>query len=372
VNIVGGALRAIIAVVMIVGVVAFGVWLWRASEAWVPGAEENKCVGAETFVVKANETVQDVADNLQKVGLVDNSYLFVLRLRLTGNERKLQAGTFEVECGKDYDTVIRVLTTPIGADVIDFQVIEGWRLEEIAENLGAQGIISPENFLQRTTTHEGALQYIEASEVLTNAGIPADKGLEGFLFPDTYQAKKNPAGENSDEVIKRMLEGFENRLRDLSSADISADVAAHLVVDRPATLYDVITLASIVQREAALEAEMPDIAQVYWNRLAGKLPDGAPPYLNADPTIQYALGEPGNWWRTLTLDDLQIDDPYNSYKYERLPPGPISNPGLAAIRAAFYPSEGDYLYFVAKCDDSGGHYFAKTLEEQSANQALCP
>ncbi|MGA7732257.1 MAG: hypothetical protein WCD37_13430, partial [Chloroflexia bacterium] len=82
-NIVGGTLRAIIAVVMIVGVVLFGVWLWRASEAWVPGAEENKCVGAETFVVKANETVQDVAYNLKKVGLVDNSYLFVLLLRLT-------------------------------------------------------------------------------------------------------------------------------------------------------------------------------------------------------------------------------------------------------------------------------------------------
>jgi UPF0755 protein len=117
---------------------------------------------------------------------------------------------------------------------------------------------------------------------------------------------------------------------------------------------------------------MPEIAQVYWNRLAGLLPNDAPPYLNADPTIQYALGEPGNWWRTLTLEDLQLDSPYNTYTHVSLPPGPISNPGLAAIRATIYPSGSDYLYFVAKCDGSGGHYFARTLEEQSANQALCP
>ncbi len=372
-NIIGGTLRAIIAVVMIGAVIIFGVWVWRSSEAWFPASGESECIGSKQFVVKANQTVQDVADNLQGAGLIDNSFLFVTRLRLTGNERKLQAGTFEIECGQDYDTVIKVLTTPVGAEAIDFQVIEGWRLEEIAEKLGSQGIISPANFLQKTTTGAGALPFIQASDVLTNAGIPPAQGLEGFLFPDTYQAKKDPSGDSTDEVITKMLQGFEDRLGSLDSPDINADISAHLVWDRPATLYDMITLASIVQREAAVESEMPDIAQVYWNRMIpGKLENDAPPYLNADPTIQYAIGTSGNWWKQLTLDDLTIDSPYNSYTHTLLPPGPISNPGLAAIKAAIYPSGNDYLYFVAKCDGSGEHYFAKTLEEQSANQALCP
>lgn len=373
-NIVSGAIRAVFAFVMIAGVVVFGVWIWQASENWFPAtASTPTCLGTETFIVQENTTVQQVADNLQKAGLIDNSFLFVTRLRLLGQEQSLQAGSFEIECGKDFDTVIRVLTTPIGVATLEFQVIEGLRIEEIAEKLGAQGIISPENFIERTKTPEGALQYIEDSPLLTQAGIPEDQGLEGFLFPDTYDVRENETGDSSDEIIKRMLQGFESRLLSLGSEDLDADVAAHVIIDRPATLYEVITLASIVQREAAVEAEMPEIAQVYWNRMIpGMLPGEAPPYLNADPTIQYALGKPGAWWKTLTLDDLEIDSPYNSYTNTLLPPSPISNPGLAAIRAALYPSGSDSLYFVAKCDGSGEHYFATTLDEQTANQARCP
>jgi UPF0755 protein len=372
VNVISGTLRAIIAVVMIGAVVIAGVWLWNVSEAWVPKTVAKQCNGTKTFVVKYNQTVQQVANDLEGAGIIDNAGLFVLRLKLIGKERSLQAGTFDIDCGKDYDSVIMVLTTPIGEDAVAFQVIEGLRVEEIAEKLGAEGLISPTNFLSLTTTPEGARPYIESNPLLATAGIPKEHGLEGFLFPDTYDARKDESGDNSDAIIERMLLGFSDRIESLGSADLAADVKRHTVIDRPATLYDVITLASIVQREAGVESDMPLIAEVYWNRLAGKLPGDAPPYLNADPTIQYALGEQGDWWPELTLEDLQFPSPYNSYTNVSLPPGPISNPGLAAIKAALYPAEGDLLYFVAKCDGSKEHYFATTLEEQSINQAKCP
>lgn len=360
---------------MIVVVIGSGVWLWQASENWIPRPEAQKCEGTKTFVVKFNTTVQQVADDLAKAGLVDNAFFFVTRLRLNGKEGSLQAGTFELECGKDYDTTIAALTTPIGEDAFNFQVIEGLRLEEVAESLGAQGLISPSNFLSQTTVPENARFYIDNTTdypILASAGIPDNHGLEGFLFPDTYSAVKEDSGDNTHNIIERMLLGFEERMRSLGSTDLQADAKKLTVVDRQATLYDVITMASIIQREAGVESDMPLISEVYWNRLAGKLPGDAPPYLNADPTIQYALGEPGDWWKTLTLEDLQFDSPYNSYTNVSLPPGPIASPGLAAIKAALYPAQGDYLYFVAKCDGSREHYFATTLEEQSANQALCP
>ncbi|MEO5953828.1 MAG: endolytic transglycosylase MltG, partial [Chloroflexia bacterium] len=268
-NIVGGTLRAIIATVMIVAVLVAGWWLWQVSEAWVPKTVAKQCDGTKTFVVKYNQTVQKVADDLQAAGIIDNAFLFVTRLKLVGKESSLQAGTFEVDCGKDYDSVIAILTTPIGADVINFQVIEGLRVEEIAEKLGAEGLISPTNFLSQTTTPAGAQPYIASHPLLAAAGIPKDRGLEGFLFPDTYDARKDDSGDNSQAIIERMLLGFEDRVQSLASPDLQADAAKHQVINsagdaRPATLFDVVTMASIVQREAGVETEMPIIAQVYW------------------------------------------------------------------------------------------------------------
>jgi UPF0755 protein len=371
-HIVGGFLKGILALGMIAAVIIFGVWVWKATEAVNP-IKQNTCTGSQTFTIKPNQTVQEVSDALAAAGLIDNSFFFRARLKLLNAETKLQAGTFVLACNQDYDAIINRLITPNDIAAVHFTVIEGWRLEQIAETLGSSAIVSPTHFLEATTTYTGAVNYINDSDVLAAAGIPHDHGLEGFLFPDTYDAKQDTSGDSTDAVIQVMLTGFEDRLSSLSDSGISGVIsdAAKLKVDnKPANLYQVITLASIVQREAAVESEMPEIAQIYWNRMIpGKLGAGVPMYLDADPTLQYALGKPGAWWPQIT--DTSFASPYNTYNNELLPPGPIANPGLAAIRATLHPSGNDYLYFVAKCDGSGQHYFAKTLEEQSTNQAKC-
>ena len=184
------------------------------------------------------------------------------------------------------------------------------------------------------------------------AGSPTD--LEGFLFPDTYQFPKD---SEATRVVSIMLQNWDRRV----SADLREKAAA-----RGLTLYEVVTLASIVEREAVVDGERPTIAGVYLNRLAREM------RLEADPTVQYALGRDattGRWWTPLTIDQVQnTDSPYNTYRVGGLPPGPICNPGLASIRAVANPEQTDYLYFVAnKRAGDGSHIFALTFDEHLAN-----
>jgi UPF0755 protein len=223
-------------------------------------------------------------------------------------------------------------------------------------------VISPTVFLAKTTTPECAAVYSDT--FLASSGKPDDKGLEGFLFPDTYEIKRT-GDDDSDSVIRIMLSTMEERI----TPEMQDAIKARQIDGQPATVYQILTLASIIQREGVVEDELPDISSVYWNRLAQGYEDGYT-VLNADPTSQYANGKPGNWWPELTIESLHIQSPYNTYDNKGLPPGPICNPGLAAIRAAIYPNETQYLYFVAKNDGSGRHAFAKTLEEHERNRIL--
>jgi UPF0755 protein len=180
--------------------------------------------------------------------------------------------------------------------------------------------------------------------------------LEGFLFPDTYEF---PSDATARDVIARMLDTFGQRF----TPELREQARAQGL-----TVYQAVTLASIVEREAVLPEERPIIASVFLNRLRAGM------HLNADPTVQYALGYQGEghgWWkRPLLLEDLEVDSPYNTYRHVGLPPGPICNPGLAALEAVVNPADTRYLYFVANdVAGDGSHVFAETLEEHNANIA---
>jgi UPF0755 protein len=219
-------------------------------------------------------------------------------------------------------------------------------MEEIAASLPTTGLnISPEAFLAAAKIPPRGFDFL--------SGAPS---AEGFLFPDSYIL---PRATTVEQLMQALVRVF--------ALHITADMREGF--DRQGlTTYQAVTLASIVQREAEHEDEAPLIASVYLNRLKAGMK------LEADPTVQYALGYDSinqTWWTNpLSIDDLKVDSLYNTYQIEGLPPTPISNPGLSALRAIALPAETSFLYFRAKCDGSGYHVFAETFEEHLQN--ACP
>ena len=220
-------------------------------------------------------------------------------------------------------------------------VPEGWTSFEIAEEIQEQGICDREQFL--AATHETSLI----------SGIaPRTHSLEGFLFPSTYEFTRH---NSCEEVAKRMVENFKAVWDSIKPADLQT-------LPGGLTPLQIVTLASLVERETPDPEERPLVAGVFYNRLRKRVP------LQCDPTVQYALALEGQLVKDVKPEDLKVDSPYNTYTHTGLPPGPIANPGEASLRAALAPEVTDYLYFVA--NDKGGHFFAKTLAEHDRNVKL--
>lgn len=298
------------------------------------------------FVVEPGETAVTIAQRLQAEGLITDAALFRRLLVYRGADQSLAAGTYQLRPNMTMDEIIVALQSG-RQDEIAVTIPEGWRAEQIAERLEEQGILSAEEYVALVSQAERF-----RDEFVFLQELPAGATLEGFLFPDTYRVIAEEV--TPEDFIRMQLRTFEQRV----SPELRATMA-----EENMTLYEAIILASIVEREAVVEEERPLIAGVFENRWR----DGV--LLNADPTVQYALGHQPNeetWWkRPLLLEDLEVDSPYNTYEHPGLPPGPICNPGLAAIRAAVTAPPTDYYYFVSRGD--GTHVFAETLEEHQQN-----
>ncbi len=257
--------------------------------------------------VKENDSTKEIAQELKEKGIIKYPTIFKYYSLLSG--RHILPGIYYLSPNLKMSEIIDVLNE---GKVSEKRVTipEGWRREQIAEKLATEGIIEADIFISNT------------------------KELEGYLFPDTYQF----GIENSPEdVTKKFVDDFNAKTTGL-------DVT-----------YDDLILASIIEREAKHDEDRAKIAGVYKNRLAVGMK------LNADPTIQYAIGD----WNTLTTSDLSLDSPYNTYIYTGLPPTPICNPGLESIKAALNPAEHDYYYFINLAD--GSTIFSQTLEEHESN-----
>jgi len=224
---------------------------------------------------------------------------------------------------------------------------EGLRAEEVAHLLASEGLVDQEEFI--LLVRDDAFHY----DFLRDRPADAPRTLEGFLFPDTYQFPVNIA---ATPLIDMLLHNFDQR--------VTMEMRQQ-ALNQGLDLFQVLTLASIVEREAAVPEERSTIASVYLNRLRKGM------YLEADPTVQYAKGyDPatGRWWPPLSLDELRtIDSTFNTFINPGLPPGPICSPGLASIEAVLDPADTHYLFFHAKGD--GSHAFAETFEEHLENQA---
>ncbi len=297
--------------------------------------------------IETGESVPAIARQLQDAGLISNPGIFRDYLQYAGLDTTLKAGEYKLSPSMTPIEIAQAIQSPISADVT-LTILPGWRSEEIANALPTSGFdITAEEFF--TAVHTPPTGY-------SFSGCLGDHSLEGYLSPASYTL---PRGSTLAELLQKILANFETQL----TPELLNGIAAQGL-----DVCQAVTLASIVQREAMVEDEMPLIASVFYNRLKNDS------VLASDPTVQYALGynqEQGTWWTNpLSKQDLQVDSPYNTYIYAGLPPGPISNPGLAALKAVAFPAQTPYYYFRAACDGSGRHVFSETFEEHVAN--ACP
>ena len=302
----------------------------------------NEAGEAQTFVIETDESVNSVAVHLQESGIIRDAESFRAYLIYSGLDTSIQAGEYRLSAAMSAIDIARELQDATSSQV-EFVILPGWRMEEIAASLPTSGLsITPEEFLALTNTPHSEFDFLAGAN-----------SVEGFLFPDSYIFSRNAS---ATEVLDAFVRNF----------------ALHLSIDmtngfeqQGLTVYQAVTLASIVEREAVRDEEKSIIASVYLNRLRIGMK------LEADPTVQYALGYnfgQGTWWTNpLSLDNLQYDSPFNTYLYEGYPPTPISNPSLESLQAVAFPTETPYYFFRAKCDGSGYHSFAVTFEEHVAN-----
>ena len=318
--------------------------LRRDDVARVPSGEDTEVL----FTINPGETASTIAQRLQRQGLVSDAQLFLWLVRYRGVDAQLEAGEYELRANMSLDEIVESLQHGRLREV-SVTIPEGKRAEEVAALLEERGLAQSEEFLRLVRSGTGDYGF------LADRPEGAPSSLEGYLFPETYRI---PADYDARGIVDLMLATFDERF----SPEMRQAAA-----EKGMTIHEVVTLASVVEREAVVPEERPLIASVYLNRLEQGM------YLQSDPTVQYALGyqeDVGQWWKIpMSLEeDVLVDSPYNTYMYPGLPPGPICNPGLASIQAMLEPAETTYLFFFSKFD--GSHAFAETYEEHLQNQEL--
>lgn len=305
------------------------------------------------FTITPGQGAAVIAENLRAAGLLNNTELFLNYLSYYGLDGGLVAGAYRL----DPQATIPELAEALGSGrsrTLELSFLPGWRSEEMANYLSVVGAaqIDADAFRQIVASRRGL-----SGNYSFLSSLPDGISLEGYLFPDRYTV----AGDTTAAaLVDLMLARFDEQV---TPAMRQAYGTLGL------SLRDAVILASIIEKEAMLAEEKPLMAAVFLNRLAAGMP------LQADPTVQYALGSVnGTWWKSpLAAEDLQVNSPYNTYLIPGLPPGPISNPGLASLLAVAGPADVDYLFFVLDCAAAtpGAHAFSVTYEEHLANVERC-
>ena len=299
----------------------------------------------QTLVVRPGQSAGEIGKELADRKLIRSQWMFRALVEARDVGSKIEAGEYRVSPSMTTGEIVAVLSRGAARTGIPLTIPEGWRAEQVAQKVESLGIARADDFLGLVRSGAG-IQLADPP--------PPGQSLEGYLFPNTYEIKEADARA----VVELLAREFDRQL----NGQLRSRIAA-----RGLTVHQAVTLASIVEREAARPAEQPLIASVYLNRLKRNIP------LEADPTVQFAVANAnlaealgfGYWKRDLTHDDLRQPSPYNTYVRAGLPPGPICSPGLAALEAVANPTESEYLFFVARGD--GSHVFAKTDVEHAAN-----
>ncbi|MDA1038366.1 MAG: endolytic transglycosylase MltG [bacterium] len=289
-------------------------WWWRSPSS---GAE------AVQFVIAEGSGVSIVADQLKKEKIIRSPILLKVYAKFTGQEDRVQVGDFELFKKMSAQSVLSIITNATASEV-QVTLLEGWTLDDMGNYLDGLGVVSRAEW-SKVATHD----------------------LEGYLFPDTYRFLKEVTAE---EIVKRMREEMEEKITSAMRAEMDR---------RGINMHEVLTMASIIEREVRGDKDRRMVSDLFWRRLDIGMA------LQADSTVNYVTGGKNP---SISFVDRDIDSPYNTYKYRGFPPGPISNPSLSSIEAAIYPESNDYFFFLT--DPEGKVYYGRTLGEHSTNRAL--
>ncbi len=299
------------------------------------------------FVIESGETVSTVAYHLQRMGLITDRELFRRIVQYEDVGGGIQAGVYSLRPNMTMEEIMRELQHGRMPSVM-ITIPEGWRVEQIGALLQEVEIVSAQEFVRAVNQARTNYPFLQDRP----PGSPA--GVRGFLFPDTYQL---PQETTAQRVVDIMVQNWDRRI---------PDELLEKAAEQDMSLYEIVTLASIVEREVVREDERALVAGVYLNRLKKGM------YLQSDPTVQYAKGyseETGKWWNPMIQEEaITVISPYNTFLNPGMSPGPICNPGLASIRAVIEPEPSEYFFFYHKGD--GSHAFAVTYEEHLRNEEM--
>ena len=330
------------AVVAVVALAAIAFFVVPAVKGFLTGEDAKVAAGQQvTITIPDGASGDTIASILSENHIVENPKDYYAAVKKLNADMSLKPGTYSFTTLMDATKVVQQLMEGPNAGSDALTIPEGLTVDQVADRVAqAYGSISKEDFLYQAK----AGNYVKDYSFLEGA---ANDSLEGFLFPKTYSLGKDPSAE---DVIRAMLDQFKTEYKTLDFAGCEAKIKERYGVEM--SDYDIINLASIVEREGLNAEQRAHVASVFYNRLAGKL-DGLR-YLNSDATMMYVTGG------EVTADDLQSDSPYNTYKHEGLPPTPICSPSLEALKATLEPTDSDDLYFYITQDEE---YFSQTYEE---------
>ena len=320
----------------------------RAFEYYRDQANTKARFGQPVVVtIKKGDDSGDVADKLHEVKLINSKIYFETLVRFSGKE--IKPASYSLNLGMSTRTIVDLITTEKSKAKTDnkdlkITVIEGWRTEQIAEELQKLGLNGgADGFMEAVRSYNNTSQFPFLKD------RPDKHSLEGYLFPDTYTFKADTPPE---DIIQLMLSNFQSKFD---------DSLQQRAKDMGLSVNEVLIFASLVEREAQLNRERPLIAGIYISRYEQGIK------LEADPTVQYAVNKSPDWWAPISEDDLFAKSPYNTYQNEGLPPGPICDPGMDSILGVLQPIESDYIYFVADPSGDGSHLFAADSDSQNQN-----
>ena len=320
-------------------ILAISLWYWSSLNSPLDSKTRE-----QPFTVNQGETAEQIANNLKRENLIRSAIYFKYYVRR--NNLNLQAGEYSISPKLTTKEIAKILTA---GEALSreraIRIIEGWNIKDIGNYLDKNGIVSTGDFLSLTGRQLNKWQFnFSRPDFLNDA--PGEATLEGYLFPDTYRIFKNTTVA---EIIAKTLDNFDKKLTPVMRQEVKR---------QKKTIYEIVTLASVIEKEVRSAEDMKTVSGIFLDRMKNGQA------LESCATLAYILGVNKAQY---TIEDTKINSPYNTYKYRGLPPGPIANPGLNAITAAVYPRFTAYNYFLSD-PATGKTIYSKTLEEHNINK----